>query len=119
MSLMSDSLAAALSILSDAKGESLTYATTLAGSYSALTGFVLHIDRLPAPAFSEESQAGEVAQTATLKGPLSPALARGYVVLDGNGQYWAIEGVKTEAQQVCTCQRTKVTKRGPNRGDFA
>ena len=116
MSLISAGLATALSALSIAKGDSLTYATTKGGSYSALTGWVLHVERLSAPIFGDQAQAGEVVQSATLKGPLTPVMARGYFVLDGNGLYWAVEGVKTEAQQICVLMRTKVTERAPNRG---
>lgn len=116
---MSDILAAGLSSLATLRGESLSYCATVSGTYVALTGWVLVIDRVPAPAFNDQTQAGEVAQTATLKGPLSPALARGYFITDGNGQKWSVEGVKTEQQQVCTLMRTKVTKRGPDRGGFA
>lgn len=119
MSGMSDILASGLSLLSSVRSESLSYATTLAGSYTALTGWVLTIDRLPAPVFSDQAQVGEVVQTATLKGPVTPALARGYFITDGNGQIWAVEGVKTEQQQVCTLMRTKVTTRAPDRGNFS
>lgn len=119
MSTMSDILASGLSALSSARSESLSYCATLAGSYTALTGWVLTIDRLPSPLFEGKSQADEVAQTATLKGPLTPVMARGYFITDGNSQKWSIEGVKTEQQQICTLMRTKVTKRGPDRGDAA
>lgn len=119
MSAMSDILATGLSTLSSTRSESLSYSSTLAGSYTALTGWVLIIDRLPAPVFDDQAQSGEVAQTATLKGPLSPALQRGWFITDGNGQKWAIEGVKTEQQQICTLMRTKVTTRAPDRGNFS
>ena len=119
MSTMSDILASGLSVLATVRSESLSYCATVGGTYTALTGWVLTIDRIPAPVFNDQAQAGEVAQTATLKGPLSPALQRGWFITDGNGDKWAIEGVKTEQQQVCTLARTKVTKRGPDRGGFA
>lgn len=116
---MSDILAAGLSALATVRGDTLSYCATLGGSYTALTGWVLIIDRLPAPAFNEQSQSGEIAQTATLKGPLSPALQRGWFITDGNSQKWAIEGVKTEQQQICTLMRTKVTTKSPDRGSFS
>lgn len=119
MSTMSDILAAGHSALSSVRSESLSYSSTVSGSYTALTGWVLIIDRLPAPVFNDQAQAGEVAQTATLKGPLSPALQRGWFITDGNSQKWSIEGVKTEQQQVCTLMRTKVTTRAPDRGNFS
>lgn len=116
---MSDILASGLSMLATVRSESLSYCSTVGGTYTALTGWVLLIDRLPAPVFNDENQAGEVQQTATLKGPLSPALQRGWFIKDGNNEIWAVEGVKGEQQQVCTLMRTKVTKRGPDRGGFA
>ena len=119
MSTMSDILAAGLTVLSGTRSESLTYCATLAGTYAALTGWVLTIDRLPAPVFDGQSQVGEIAQTATLKGPLTPVLARGNFITDGNGQKWSVEGVKTEQQQICTLMRTKVTTRAPDRGNFS
>lgn len=119
MSTMSDILASGLSLLSSVRSDAPSYSATFAGTYTPLTGFVLIIDRLPAPAFNEERQAGEIAQTATLKGPLTPALSRGQFVKDGNNDIWAVEGVKAEQQQICTLMRTKVTKRGPDRGGFA
>jgi hypothetical protein len=76
MSTMSDILAAGLSVLSTVRSESLSYAATQSGSYTALTGWVLTIDRLPSPVFNDQTQAGEVQQTATLKGPLTPAITR-------------------------------------------
>lgn len=119
MSTMSDILASGLSLLSSVRSDAPSYSATYGGSYTALTGFVLIIDRLPAPAFNEQSQAGEIAQTATLKGPLSPVISRGQFVKDGNNDIWSVEGVKTEQQQICTLMRAKVTKRGPDRGGFA
>lgn len=116
---MSDILATGHAHLATVRGESLSYSATVGGSYTALTGWVMLIDRLPAPVFNDQSQAGEVAQTATLKGPLTPALQRGWFVTDGNGDKWSIEGVKTEQQQVCTLMRTKVTARAPDRGNFS
>jgi hypothetical protein len=116
---MSDILATGLAKLATTRGESLTYSATFSGTYAALTGWVLTIDRIPAPTFDDASQAGEVAETATLKGPLSPALQRGWFITDGNSNKWSIEGVKTEQQQVCTLMRTKVTKRAPDRGSFS
>jgi hypothetical protein len=112
-------LAAGLSLLSDKRSESLSYATTVGGTYTTLTGWVLTIDRVPAPVFEEQTQAGEVQQTATAKGPLSPAIVRGYFIKDANNEKWAVEGVKTEQQQILTLSRIKVTKRAPDRGNFA
>jgi len=116
---MSTILASGLASLSTDRGESLSYCATLAGSYTALTGWVLTIDRVQGPVFADQGQGGEVAQTATLKGPVTPAMVRGYFITDGNSQKWAVEGVKTEQQQVCTLSRTKVTIRAPDRGNFA
>lgn len=119
MSSMSDILAAGLSVLSSARSESLSYCATLSGTYTALTGWVMTIDRTAAPVFADQTQSGEVAQTATLKGPLTPVMVRGYFITDGNSQKWAVEGVKTEQQQVVTLMRTKVTTRAPDRGNFS
>ena len=119
MSTMSDILATGLATLSTLRSDTVSYSTTKGGSYTALTGWVLIIDRIPPPVFNDQTQAGESQQTATLKGPLTPALLRGYFILDGNGDYWSVEGVKTEQQQICALMRTKVTKRGPDRAGTA
>lgn len=113
---MSDSLADALSEVSSFKGESLTYRTTHTGGTSALTGFVLHRDRVPQPTFIADRGAEAEVKEATLKGPLTPAMAIGYEVIDGNSEAWVVESVMKDQQQICRCKRSKTIALAPDRG---
>jgi hypothetical protein len=116
MSEISSALADALSAISDFKGETLTYRTTHAGSPAALPGFVLHRDRVPQPSFLQDRAAEAEVKEATLKGPLSPAMAIGYEVIDGNGEAWAIESLMADQQQICRAKRSRTIALNPDRG---
>ncbi len=116
MSNMSDALTTALSQIGTFKGESLTYRTTHAGQTAALTGFVLHRDRVPQPSFLSDRQAEAEVKEATLKGPLTPAMAIGYEVVDGNSEAWVVESVMKDQQQICRCKRSRTIALAPDRG---
>ena len=116
MSDLSDALATALDAVADLQGESLTYRTTHAGSTSALTGFVLHRERVPNLLFQGDRQAEVEDKTGTLKGPLTPAMAIGYEVIDANSEAWAIESVMKDQQQICRVRRVRTAVLGPDRG---
>jgi hypothetical protein len=116
MTNLSDALATALSAISTFKGETLTYRTTHTGGTSALTGFVLHRDRVPQPSFLSERQAEAEVKEATLKGPLTPAMAIGYEVVDGNSEAWVVESVMKDSQQICRAKRVRTTVLAPDRG---
>jgi hypothetical protein len=113
---LSTALTTALSAISSLKGESLTYRTAHAGGTSALTGFVLHRDRVAQPSFLAERQAEGEVKEATLKGPLTPAMAIGYEVVDGNSEAWLIESVMKDQQQICRCKRVRTIALAPDRG---
>jgi hypothetical protein len=113
---LSTALTTALAAINTLKGETLLYRTTHAGSTSALTGFVLHRDRVAQPSFLTDRQAEVESKEATLKGPLSPAMAVGYEVVDGNSEAWAIESVMTDSQQICRCKRVRTIALNPDRG---
>lgn len=120
MSLMSDAITAGLATLATAKGQSLQYATAHGQAFAALAGFVLIQDRIVPPAYGDDERAGIVPQTGIIKGPLTPALSINYEIKDViTGAVWAVEGVKTDVQQVATVRRTDLTERGPDRGGFA
>ncbi len=113
---MSDALATALSAINTFKGESLTYRTTHAGSTAALTGFVLHRDRVPQPSFMTERSTEAEVKEATCKGPLTPALAIGYEIIDGNSEAWAVESIMKDQQQIARCKRVRTIALAPDRG---
>ncbi len=116
MTDMADALATALSAIGTFKGESLTYRTTHAGQTSALTGFVLHRDRVPQPSFLAERSAEAEVKEATLKGPLTPAMSIGYEIIDANSEAWVVESVMKDSQQICRCKRDRTISLGPDRG---
>ncbi len=116
MTDMADALATALSAIGTFKGESLTYRTTHAGQTSALTGFVLHRDRVPQPSFLSERQAEAEVKEATLKGGLTPAMVVGYEVIDGNSEAWVVESVMKDSQQICRMKRSRTIALNPDRG---
>jgi hypothetical protein len=120
MSTISDAMTTALDALATAKGESLQYATTLGGSYTAMSGFVLHQDLVSEPVYNEHDRADSQSFSATLKGPVTPALAVGYEVKDTvTGLRWAVESVMVDVQQICRLMRRVERTRGPNRGGAA
>lgn len=116
MTNMSDALAAAISAIATFKGESLTYRTTHAGSTAALTGFVLHRDRVVQPSFLTDRRAEVEAKEATCKGPLTPALAIGYEIIDANSEAWVVESVMKDQQQIARCKRVRTIALAPDRG---
>ena len=85
----------------------------------ALSGFVLHRDRLVGPSYDERHGMQVLGATGYLKGPLTPVLADGYQLTDGNSDVWAVLDVKTEQQQICTVRRTEAKVLGPDRGGAA
>lgn len=116
MSAIGDAIAPGLAALSTLKGESLGYRTGTTGSFTALSGFCLHQARGEAPMF-DETHASEVQKRlATLKGPVTPAMARGYQVKDLiTGIIYAVQFVKIDVQQVCALEEREPTKRTPDR----
>ncbi len=116
MTNMSDALTTALAAINTFKGETLTYRTTHAGSTSALTGFVLHRDRVAQPSLLSDRHAEAEVKEGTLKGPLTPAMVIGYEVVDGNSEAWAIESVMKDSQQICRVKRSRTTALAPDRG---
>lgn len=116
MSLITDAMTQALSIISTAKGEALLWSATIGGTYAALTGFVLDRDEPVAPQYDDSTQGEAYIHTGRLSGPLSPVLALGYFIKDGENNYWVIERVDNDQQQLCSVKRTFVAHMGPDRG---
>lgn len=116
MSDLSTALSDALSTVSTFGGESLTYRTTHAGSTTALTGWVLHRDRVQQPQFVSDRDVEAIVMEGTLKGPLTPALAVGYEIVDGNSVAWSITSVMSSQQQICRVKRSSTTAFAPDRG---
>jgi hypothetical protein len=116
MSDLSTALTTALAAINTLKGETLLYRTTHAGSTAALTGFVLHRDRVAQPSWLTERAAEIETKEGTLKGPLTPAMAVGYEVVDGNSEAWAIESVFKDNQQICRVKRVRTIALSPDRG---
>lgn len=117
MSTISGALAQALGAVSAALGETLQYRTAHGGIWAALTGFVLDRDDPAPPLTVEYDQAEDSVHTGRLSGPLTPAFAIGYEVLDGNGDTWAVDAPPDfDQQQIITLRRTTVDNAGPNRG---
>ncbi len=116
MSLISTALASALSAIATAKGESLSYCTTYGGTYVALTGFVLHQQR--PEAHSQDDDHGMEVQVlrATLKGPLTPAMADGYFIKNvTTGVIYSCRTPKFESQQIANLEVADPKKYGPDR----
>jgi hypothetical protein len=113
---LSTALTTALAAINTLKGETLLYRTTHAGSTSALTGFVLHRDRAPQPSFLTERSAEVEVKEGTCKGPLTPALAIGYEIVDGASAAWVVESVMTDNQQICRVKRVRTIALAPDRG---
>lgn len=117
MSSISNALAAGLATLATEKGESVGYRTGTSGAFTALTGFVLHQQRVQEPAYSDQDEQEQQVFSAVLKGPTTPALAINYQVQDTvTGYVWSIRSVKTDVQQVCILERTVATNFTPDRG---
>ncbi len=118
MSTMSDTLAAGLAALATIKGDALTYCATVAGSYAALTGFVIHVDRADPVRMSGDRNLEEDEEWATVKGPLTPLMVVGYFIKDtlNANRIWYVEAVKVDQQQVIRCRRISQGIATPNRG---
>ncbi len=118
MSTMSDALAAGLAALAAIKGDALTWCATYGGSYAALTGFVIHVDRVQPAIMNDSRHLEEQEETATVKGPLTPALVRGYFVKDtlNSNRIWYVEAVKVDQQQIARCRRVNQLDATPDRG---
>jgi hypothetical protein len=120
MSDLDDILAFGLSVLADHKGEDLSWRAGESGDFTALTGFCLEVDRVGEPIYDEDDHATVQKRTATLHGPLTPALSQGGQVRDGKGgKDWSIESVKLGNKQVCLLWRHEVLGTGPDRGGQA
>jgi hypothetical protein len=120
MSALSDAMATALSAISSLDGITLGYRVASSGSYTTLTAgqFVFHKDRIPQAQYDERGALSQTIETATLKGPLTPALARGYYIQVGasSADEWIIESVMVKGQQIALCRRCDVHDLGPDRG---
>lgn len=117
MSIVSTALENALAMVASAIGETLAYSAEIgAAPYTTLTGFVLDRDEIVPPAFDEQQAAEEIVRTGRLSGPLTPVLAAGMGIRDGNGDVWAIETAELDQQQLCLVRRVVVANAGPNRG---
>lgn len=116
MSLVSNALADALSIVAAAKDESLSYRIDDTRSWVALEGFVLDRDDVIPPVYEEDTRAEVITRTARLSGPLSPVLAENYQVRDGNGDIWAVVTIQPDQQQIAALRFSTVDNAGPNRG---
>ncbi len=116
MSDINAALTTALGAISNAKGESLVYRTTHAGSTTALTGWVLHRDRPQQVLYLADRGAEAEVKEGSLKGPLSPAMSIGYEVVDGNSEAWVIESVMVDQQQICRVKRSRTVALAPDRG---
>jgi hypothetical protein len=123
VSVISSALASALSAIATAKGEVLSYATAHGQSFTALTGFVIHQDRVGEPTHDDQGRVVSQVRRAVLKGPVSPLMAKGYEIKDSKPTtpiVWAVEGVKIEEQQIVTLMREeRVGPYGPDRGASA
>lgn len=117
MTGLNDAMVSALSAISSFRGESLAYRTSSSGgSFTALTGFVLDREDRQPFGYDEQHRAEYSEQTATLSGPLTPALAVGYQLQDGNSAVWAIETAELDGQQICRLRRITSKNGGPDRG---
>lgn len=123
MGLISEGLSRALLAVADGKEESLMYATSAGGSFTALAGFVIHQDLLAEPNYDENSRAPTHTRRAYLKGPTAPGMAIGYQIKDNTQSpplVWAVEGVIFECQQIATLTRQeRALFSGPDRGASA
>jgi hypothetical protein len=113
----------ALSTLSTFKGDSLSYATSAGGSFTALTGFIIQQEPVPEPDFNDGNHTPMQTRRAICKGPITPAFAIGYQIKDSTQSpalTWAVEGVLFESQQIATLSRKeRVLSAGPDRGASA
>ena len=91
--MIASGLTRALAVLSTDKEEDLEYATSAGGSFSALSGFVIHQDLLTEPTYDDDSHGGSQTRRAYCKGPVSPRLSIGYQVRDNTqipAMIWAV-----------------------------
>ena len=123
MTLFSSAMTTALGIISTARGETLQYATSAGGSFTSLSGFTIHQERVPEPIFDDNGRVVSQIRRAVCKGPASPLLAIGYQIKDVNqtpDMTWAVEGVMVADQQIATLYRQeRVGVAGPDRGASA
>lgn len=120
MSVFSTLLTTALSVISTNKSEALSYATAAGQSFTSMTGFVIHQDRIAAPVYNENGRVIAQRMTGYVKGPVTPLMALGYQIKDSTPATpltWAVEGVKIEQQQIITIWREeRVGVNSPDRG---
>ena len=123
MGIISENLTRALQIIAEGKEESLEYATTPGGAFTALTGFVIHQELMAEPTYDDDHRGPTQTRRAYCKGPVSPRLSIGYQVRDNTqipALTWAVEGVIFECQQIATLSRQeRVLGSGPDRGASA
>jgi hypothetical protein len=116
MSVISDALTRGLSFLATAKGESVSYRLGTSGSFTALVGFVLTLDRVQGQEYDDNVDAYVMKRTGILKGPVTPQLGKGYQIKDNiTGLTYAVEDVKIDVQQVCPVMLIDTTTLGPDR----
>lgn len=116
MSTISNALARANAIIARVKGETLSYSTTFAGTYTDIPDFVFDRDE-PIPAtFDGYSQAEAFVSSGRVSGPVTPVLAEGAFIKDSNGHIFAIERVDFDQQQLASVKRTVVDNGGLDRG---
>lgn len=117
MSLVSNALATAIAAVSTARGEALAYRAAVGtGSWTVLTGFVLDRDDVQVPYHDDMQQAEQTVRSGRLCGPLSPVLAVGMGIQDGDGNEWAVETAELDQQQLCAVRLATVANAGPDRG---
>lgn len=122
MSLVSGAMASALSALSSAVGQSLSY-TLLAKpqTWVALTGGLLQQSAPVVTSYDEKHMATLAPQTARLKVPvggvhLTPG-AGNAMIKDQAGTVWAVVGVShANGQSIYELQRAPVQSQGDPRG---
>lgn len=116
MSIFSSAFAIAHAIISTAKGESVSYRAGGTGAFTALSGFILLQDRVPASAQDDDHHDEVQIRSAILKGPVTPELVRGYQVKDAiTNLVWSVQAVKIDSMQVCLLELTQGGKLGPDR----
>lgn len=102
--------------LATAFGHSVSYCATYGGTYIPLPGFLL-LQQRPGPRSRDDDHGMEVQVLgATLKGPLTPAMADGYFIKNENtGVIYSCRQPKFEAQQIANLEVADPKEYGPDR----
>ncbi len=122
MSTISDAMGLALTALSGVLGETLYYraSTGVTAAWTALpAGFILHRDEQAPPMYMEQQSGEAQTYSGALHGLLTPVMAVGYQIKDGNGDKWAVITADLDQQQICTVKRVELGNAGPDRGGAA